>query len=426
MKELDRTGVFGLGPGSIDPISRLENTHVLFKEPKGPRSVYTTSIGHEQLFEKHVPPEYLQPMTSLRVLTKNGADFTVPTGKNYYMVDYQNLVSFWRNSLDHSGVNYEIIPDSVANEDIVVWEKDGLVSIDIEGGRYEFDSVIDATGTDAVISRKVEKKRVDENYIAEYVCLGTFKGTAPAGELALFFGPGGGTSWVNQSTEKGPNGEELIDIAFSGWGHKSQFANFKNGEGRQRLEILKDNVKEKDGFSVYDDHPIDITYGMIRSQRIPEPESDVVFPVGESAGAAKPVTGESFNRALYSGELALESIVDGKSPKEYYKDLNKRYKGHDIFLALTQLVMERQIKGETGLLMDEIQRLFNDSKNDQQFVNSMEDFIIKGKMPPRLFLKLLREPMCRDNLIKVASRVLTMKILGLKEEKNPVWAFPDI
>lgn len=426
MKELDRTGVFGLGPGSIEPIHKLDNAQILFKEPKGPRSVYTTSIGHENLFDRHVPPEFLQPMSSLRILTANGTDFTVPTGDNYYMVDYQNLISFWKKQLLDEKKPFEIIPDTVKNEDITVQENDGLVKVGIEGGYYEFESVVDATGIEAVVSTKVEKNRKNEDFIVEYVCLGTYPGVARESELSLAFGPGGGTSWANPSTEKGPNGEPVVDIAFSGWGRKSQFERLKNGEGRMRLDMLKDWIKEKEGFELHDDNPFEVSYGMIRSQKIPLPESDAVYPVGESAGAAKPLTGESFNRAMFSGMLATNAIEQDMSPHDYVLQLQKKYKGGDIFFALTKLKLERQLRGENGITMDALHRIFNQENISPSFVKSMEDFVIKGRLSPKLVFCLLKEPFYRDYILRVAAYTSSLKLLGPERQKFPEWSFPEI
>lgn len=428
MKEGSRVGIVGVGPGSIDVASSLPNTTVFRKAgARELRSVYTTSVGYEQLFDAHVPSEALSPMTSLRLITAQGSDFRVNTGPGYYMLDYPAVLAHWEERLNiSSNISVETLPAATRPEDIRVREKDGEVVLDVFGGRYEFDAVIDATGVPAILASQMETKRANEEYIVEYMYFGTFKGTMPEAEMTLIFGVAGGTSWANKSVYRGDQGEELIDIVFSGWGYNSFFDTFKNGEGRERLGHLARFLSGVPEIQIHDAAPVHVTTGMIRSQRIPTPTSKHIYPTGEAAGTAKPISGESFNRALRSGQLAAHAVTNEVSPAEYHRLLRKEWKGNDLLFAHALHVIENQVRNDQGGQIDAGYRLFQGNKIDERFVKQVEDFIIRGRLPLSLLIQLSRSPEFRKSMRSVLRHLGKVKLFGEERAINPRWSYAPL
>lgn len=421
--------VFGIGPGSIDPLKRIPDARGFWKEgPLELRSIYTTPVGYEQLFKDYIPADCLSPMQSMRVVTSKGADFTVPTGDNkYFMVNYPAAVQHWQSLIAANKNHIELLPKGIKGKDIKVQEVDGLIRIEIDGGRYEFDAVVDATGINAVISSQVEPKRENEDFLVEYVCFGTYKGTMKDGEMMLIIGPAGGTSWMNKSIYQTDTGEPLVDIVFSGWGWKSHFPRLLADEGKQRLGILTKFVSQQPGISLESTTPLDLTYGMIRSQPIPNLQSTAVFPTGEAAGVAKPITGESFNRALYSGHLATDAIMKGQSPQEYQRQTRKRWSGDDYFLALGAERIVNQRRNHLGELLGKIDDWRRQGKFTDKQVKDMETLVINGRFPISLLTLALTDRVTLKRIFTSAANLTALKVFGFDRiTDRSEWTFPPI
>ncbi len=416
-------GIFGLGPGTVIPAHELPNSTIFtLKGQPERRSIYTTNRGNEQKFNLHVPIAHRLPMDSIRVVSTRGTDFKVPTGDRYFMIDYPAVVNGW---LDKVRERILFLSPETAKQTTVREHPDG-VTVQIDGTEYEFDSVIDGTGIRAAVIRQVDLERANEDFAVQWICYGTFRGEAPEGEMIMVFGPGGGQSWINRSIYSRDQGEPLVDLAFSGWGYYSQFPRFISGDGRQRLDALREFATTIPGVYVGKDL-IDLTYGMIRSQPAPSPTSRKIFPVGEAVGIAKPKTGESFNRSLVSGELAKFAIENGLSPAHYHRMLRSRYKGDDFFFAVTLLSIDHQLEANVTRHVDALQRWFNTGILDQKAVDQFEEFLIDGRLSPRLLIKFFRDSAFRKSIMEALKYLIKIKI-GRNNHLNslPEYTYPDL
>lgn len=422
--------VFGLGPGTIEPVSSLPGTRLFVKE-KGPterRSVFTKTGGYENLFDRNVPEAAKIPMKEMRIITLRGTDFTVPLPANeYFMIDYESASTSWEQRVQQMGLPVTTFPANLSGHDMQVTESNDFVAVNIEGTKYEFNAaVIDGTGVPAHLATKVESRRKYEDFMSEFLCYGTYRGSIPEGQMILAFGPAGGTSWAAPSVYKDQNGEQLVDVVFSGLGYKSFFDRFTAGDGRERLDLLVQMLKKHPDITL-NDTPENVSYGLIRSQGIPKLESKLVYPVGEAAGAAKPLSGESFNRSLRSGKILVDSLVDGLSPEEYHQRLKKEWDRADqLALAHARLRIHDQRVNPIGRFMDFIGQRYEEKKFMSQDVADMEKLVIDGKMSPGLLLQLSRNRLLLNDLFKTSLMLAKIKALGIERTLDPEWSFPDI
>src|SRR5258708_30285589 len=92
-------GIFGVGPGSIAALTDADASHTTVFQRRASgfprRSTYTIASGYESLFESFVPEHMRMLMTSLRFVSDQGTDFTVPTNAPYYVIDFPAVMENW-------------------------------------------------------------------------------------------------------------------------------------------------------------------------------------------------------------------------------------------------------------------------------------------------------------------------------------------
>lgn len=385
-----RLGIIGVGPGTAAALEQANpaNTVVLQRDPRRGfplRSTYTIVSGYENLFDTLVPDNMRRAMSSLRIVSDKGTDFTIPTSAPYYMIDFPAVMKMWHERAKKRFPNIQTLPPDISRRDIHVSEEDGVAKVNIQGTVFEFGSVVDGTGNPALIASQIEPARIDENPFVEYIYGGTFKGEIPQGQIILAMGPGGGgTSWVNESIYSTP-GNPLVDACFSGWGYRSHFKRFKGEDGRNRLEHLRRFMNSVNGVHL-EEHPVDVYTGMIRSERPSLPLSATVYAVGEAGGIAGPMTGESFNRSLRSGQVASDTIANGGTPADYHREFFGPYKKDGILYSAGLKRQDAQRNGEGMKIVELMGEWDAAGLMDDKMFAAIEKFMLGGQFSP-LFLR---------------------------------------
>lgn len=295
--------VFGAGPAGLRTALTLKElgVDVWVVAPDSPppyRSVYSTC----QKGNHFLPEVGRRELPAIRCLTADGAEIIVsipPSGRRYFMVDYPKALSWLEEKAGQMGVRIEKLPPS-ALQTINVEKKNDSVWVGIEGEIIKGGRIVDATGVEAKISRLIDPRRRNEDFLAEYVFGGFFPQGSMPEELWLVFGPAAGTCWVAPGVNGG------IDVVYSAWGPYSGFSRFMK-EAPSRFEILIDFLRRR-GDIVVSNSPELYFRGMIRSQPTPPPLYPKLYGVGEAAGMAKPLSGDSFRIALEEGRNLAEAI----------------------------------------------------------------------------------------------------------------------
>lgn len=218
--------------------------------------------------------------------------------------------------------------------------------------------------------------------------------------------------------------EPLIDIVYSAWGWNSQFNRFLE-EADQRLDHLVSFAKNIDGVHVERDATIETTSGMMLSEGLFKPLSENVYPVGESAGVAKPKSGESFNRTLFSGRLTAQAIDQNLAPRDVYESLKKTWGNDHQFLAFTLARLRDQYKGNTSKLMDTMGKWHNQGIVDERFVKHMEQFIIHGVLSPHLLKRFLVNRPFLETVMNTIVAHARVRMFGIDSFPR-TWTLPNI
>lgn len=431
--EVKKVAVFGCGPSALSAANRLSDLgeEVTLIKPSDKehenRSVFSTTVGYPGLaVNEFCPAPFRKNVDGLRVLTSRGTDFSTNLGDGYFMVDYPGVISYSLNRLGETDTHLESVPRREL-KNIGVSQKNGVVEVKIDGGKSEFDYVVDGTGVPARIARSLDNTRSTENPLVEYVCGGWFPGHLDKDEIILIFGPSAGTSWLNNSVYKGKKGEDGLDIVYSAWGWESDFPKFVS-QGERRLAILADFCLGKEGIHVTDTLPQTTFNGMIRSQPLQSIRTDVLYPVGEAAAIAKPGSGESFNRSVASGVMVADAIHADESPESVGRNFNQFLRrGDSLFYSSTLARLNHQRTGEIGKAMDDIGNMFTRQGGVKpDAVKIIEDFVIRGKISPKLIINLLsRSPNFRNFMMQSVLNQAKMNLIGEYFVK-PEWCLPEI
>jgi hypothetical protein len=421
--------VLGVGPGSIAALEKLapENTTVIQRRPgRWPkRSTYTLVRGYQDLFKTHVPESMRLPLNQIRFITDQGTDFTHPSGNDYCMVDFPAVMGLWTKKVTERFPNLVTLPDYVAPRDVTAVEKDGGTTVYVLGTPFAADSVIDATGNQALIASKVEPRRRGENPLVEYVCGGTYRGEVPDGQMILVFGPGGGaTSWVNRSVYS-TDSEPLVDICLSGWGPRSHFFEFKYGDGEKRLRSLVRFMNQVPDIHV-DERAQDIYCGYIRSEKTPLPQSGTVFAVGEAGGVGRPFLGESFNRSMQSGDIAAKQILNGGTPADYHREFYSSRKGENILFRMAVNRVGQQQQGQGMRIVDELATWQEKELRNPEMVRGIERLLIEGRISPLILVRALTNPTLLNTLLHISKNVAVAKLRPSTRYDPNTYPYPQL
>lgn len=433
-KESQNIAVFGSGPSALsaaDNLSRLgANVTLITSEASNPdrRSVFSTTIGYPGLaVSEFCPEEFRKNVRRIRVITTQGTDFSGNLGLGYFMVDYPGVINYTLGRLV-GNVHFENLPRDEFKS-AQVSENNGVVEVLIDGGKQEFDFVVDGTGVKARLSRQADPQRKRENPLVQYVFGGWFPGRLREEELILVADPAGGTSWVNNSVYRDEFGKEGVDIVFSAWGWESDFQRFLS-EAKKRLNVLASFCVGRKGIDIESLDPASTFSGMIRAQPLKRVNSNCVYPVGEAASLAKPGFGESFNRALASGQLTAKAIFDKLPPSEVYQLFQKVLRsGDNLSYGITLSRLEYQKAGDLGRVIDMVGNILSRSNNgvvNQSTMNIIEQYVIHGRIHPNLLLNLfIHSEKFREFFIKT---LITHLKLSFNNDNSikPKWVLPEI
>jgi flavin-dependent dehydrogenase len=422
--------VFGSGPAGIAAaieLAKLGNSvtqYIPSGETPPRRSVYSTSKGPSAAaMEKYCLPEHRLPLNEMRVVTPR-TDFSVPMGGGFFMIDFPKFAQDWAWVIANDPrikVQERTLQELL---EMGIVEDDHRVEVTFTSGSQEYSAVIDATGVGQHIVRKAEKKPQENNPLVEYVYAGLYYGELKPEAMTLVWDPTGGTSWINPSVYRGPNGEPLIDIVYSAWGWNSYYPRFLK-EADRRLKTLVEFAKTIPGVRLRSDVPLEVVPGRIVSHPMYETSTKLVYPVGESLYVAKPTSGESFNRSLLSGSITAQGISTGMTPQQVRERMRSMYPNDDFLFALTLSRLRSQLENNTGGLMDRIGAWLRQGRANENFINDMEKFIIHGVTPPRLMMRFVTDPLFLQATIETIIAHLRVKIFGFSSIK-PYWTLADV
>lgn len=418
--ERGEIAIFGAGPAGLSCARNLlrQGLNVTIVQPEvntEPRSVYTTLIdGSADLW---FDPSLIKPLSFLRIITTHGVDFRVPTPLGaYFMLDNQRFVDGTAKDLQSQGVKMARFPWTTLRN-LGINEQENGVVVQIDGSRQKFDLVVDCTGIDASIVKKVDPLRQREDFLAEYVYGGAFRGEMDLDEMVIVVGPAGGTSWVCPSILPG-----FVDIVYSAGGPASRFKDLFLPTARSRLNKLVNFLYHQQGINIVADQASETYYGMIRSHPAPLTFSKRIFSVGESAGMARPMSGDSIRFALKGGELLAQAVKEGLDASRFQREWQRRWRP-DLFLALVLTRLSDQRNGDLGRKYQYLAALV--ASNDRRIVSDAEDLIIKGKINSRLVWLLMRDPSIRSFLVNFALKRMEIFIRGSHRVSIP-WTLPEV
>ena len=377
--------IFGQGPAGVSCAKNLleRGLKVTAFRPlvnRASRSVYTTSIEAAETLQ--YDPDSVRELSLFRVITTYGVDVRMKTPGSYFMVDNQAFIDQAAILLQGSGLEPIKLPKKTLKQ-IGIKEFRDKVEVQIDGAEKSFDFVVDCTGVDAEIVTKLDPTRLQKDFLAEYVYGGAFRGSMDQDELAIVVGPAGGTSWVCPSVIPG-----LIDVVFSAWGPASMFKSSFLPSARLRLQILKHFLANKPGINIESQKAEEIYCGMIRSHPTPKTSFNRIFAVGEAAGMARPMTGDSIRFALKGGELLAQAIDKGINASSFQKSWQRDW-NCDLFLAWALTRLPNQQNGELGKRERFLNQALDQNPN---LVKDAEDLIIRGITHPRLIWTLIQDP----------------------------------
>jgi len=406
--------VFGAGPAGLSSAMEIanagHNVEVITPETSRlPHSVYTTDrfVSPESV-QTFFRPESTRKLPIIRIITSNGTDFKIHLGPNnarYFMVDYPSTLDRVQKELsERRDIHFSPAPMEVLNSVQIEDHKSG-VTVLLDGQKNHFDLVVDATGVGGKVDETINPNH-EENFLAEYVYGGTFRGNFQDDEIILIFGPAGGTSWANPSIE----GNGFVDVVFSAWGPKRNFSEFLR-EARTRLDQLVGFLSGKPGIEIQSIVPEYVYSGLIRSQPTRVPSTQNVYAVGEAAGMAKPTSGDSIRRAIIAGRLLAESVKKGESPRQFHHRWRKTWKSDNFYLAGALARLSYQKRGKIGGTMDQTGIMLRESNTEDadKFVSQFEEYITDGKLNLGLLARLLSSKMFVLGLTATAIKQLELK-----------------
>lgn len=432
-KERLNIALFGKGTGGIACAhSLLEAGHdvtiftPMFSANNERRSVFSTEHGiYEDVMGVFCPVEFRKPISHIRIITHSGTDFSIPMGSEYFMVDYPSFVESWSTILSGNAHIHDAEQPKETLRDLQVWEDAHGAYVRLNGGFQQFDALVDSSGIGGTyISRVDTAYKKERDFLVEYVYAGNYPGHLDSNELILIWDTTGGTSWVNPSIYKGPHGEPMVDIVYSAWGWRSHFSRFTQ-EADARLQHLAHLVSQQSGVHIDRSTQIHTVAGMIRSQPGPPPTANYSYAVGEAAGIAKPKSGESFNRSLLHGVITAAAIQTGKRPHDVYKQMRIYWPNDEHFFSIVLARLRYQEQAQHARLMDQLGKMHANGTVTDHFIRGVEQFIIDGKLTPRLLMSLSKNPSMVQLMIETAYQQVRLKIFGIHAlQKN--WHLPGL
>lgn len=414
--------IFGAGPAglsSADQLARRGHNVTLVHPlaPISPRSIYTTYSSEQELIVP-LTPDLIRPLSLIRVITKNGTDFRVNTGSQpYYLVNNRVFLSKCEERLSRvPNITIEALPKRILSQVLITDSLKGS-QVTIEGNKKVYDAVLDCTGVGAEVVSKVDPRRKEEIWVGEYVYGGSFKGTLENPEMILVIGPAGGTSWVCPSIHQG-----FVDVVYSAWGPYKDFKPRFLPTAKNRLSRLLDFIQNFPGIKIESRLPDDIYAGVIRSQPALAPLVNSVFCLGESAGMAKPGSGDSWRYAFKAGRMVAQLIDNGGDARKFHDTWTKSW-NHSFFYAGVLARMPYQRKGELGGIFDCFGKWLEGA--DPNLVNQIEEWLIRNKFPLPLLIRTLTEPRTLRPLVEVVKKKLEISLLGVSA-KDLRWSLPEV
>ncbi|MBI2593140.1 hypothetical protein HYW44_00660 [Candidatus Daviesbacteria bacterium] len=414
--------IFGAGPAGLSSADQLAGRghNVTLVHPlatTGPRSIYTTYSSEQELIVP-LTPGRIRPLPLIRVITQNGTDFRVNTGSQpYYLVNNKVFLSECEERLSQiPNITIEALPKRVLSQALITDSLKGS-QVTIDGNKKVYDVVLDCTGVGAEVVSKVDPRRKEEVWLGEYVYGGSFKGTVEKPEMILVIGPAGGTSWVCPNIHPG-----FVDVVYSAWGPYKDFKPRFLPTAKDRLSRLLDFIQNFPGIEIESRLPDDIYAGVIRSQPASAPLVNSVFCLGESAGMAKPGSGDSWRYAFKAGRMVAELIDKGGDARKFHEIWTTSW-NHGFFYAGVLARMPYQRKGELGGTFDCFGKWLEDA--DPNLVKQIEEWLIGNKPPLSLLIRTLIEPRTRRSLLEAVKKKLEISFLGVPA-KDLEWSLPEV
>lgn len=213
----------------------------------------------------------------------------------------------------------------------------------------------------------------------------------------------------------------FVDIVYSAWGPASKFNGLFLPTAKLRLARLQNFLQYQDGVDITADYADEIYCGMIRSHPAPDTFLKRTFSVGESAGMARPMTGDSFRFALKGGELLAQAVKKGLDASRFQKKWQELWRS-DLYLSWALARLADQQNGDLGRKEQYLSTLF---VNNDHLVKDAEDLIIRGKIRPRLILSLVKNFSIRSFLANLTLKRWEIFTKGSSGVSIP-WTLPKV
>jgi flavin-dependent dehydrogenase len=382
------------------------------------RSVYSRGLQHSwgEIFS----PGNLRTVPFLRAITIKGTDFTLAGDGSYSMVDYPATLARLKDQLPPS-VTLKTFPSLLLETAEYVEDKTGVLAR-IDGSSQRYDYVIDATGPKAAVCRQVDKDRMAENPLVEYIYGGKFKGYIEDDAMILVFGPAGGTCWVCPSIDK-----DYVDIVFSAWGWENHWEDFLETADR-RLEILTDFIKDKKGVQLDGLDPELLFSGFIRSDCIDKPHSYSVYGIGEAGATANPLTGDSLRSAVKSGKMiaANLSLDNPQLPAEFDARMRKETRKSGFLEGSAYARLGYQKSGNLGELVDMFGKALEEGDSSDVIKKAGEDLLVEGKFNPCLLPFILKHYKLLNYVLRSLHLEIMFRSFGKENVIQPHNALPSV
>ena len=399
MSERFSVAIFGDGPAGLSCAHNLSkrgfNTIDVYgpeRRDKSHRSIYSTDRILDAESTTLIPSEVRKPLSGIRVLTKT-SDVRFDNAEGYFMIDYHRLLEKLGDLVEQDASPKVIrYPMSVLNGARVDEEREH-VNVWLDCELKEYDYLVDATGVEAKIIKKVDSLRKDENHLAEYLYGGVYDGALERDDMILVIGPSGGTCYVCPSVCPGK-----VDAVFTAYGYKSNFRQFLS-EGKYRLRALVDFIKDKHGIFLQRQFPEDIFSGIIRNQPVNKVLSERVYALGDSAGMAKPGTSQLIDRTIIMSSLLADELSRGNSPQDYLKHWRNQFKFDSFFFAGVLERLKEQRSNDLGGTFDAMAEAVRNKKGLLGF-KDLEEFFVDGKINHRFLLWMVSQPMVRSGMFR--------------------------
>lgn len=249
--------------------------------------------------------------------------------------------------------------------------EEGIVKVKTSNGAFKTKIIVDASGSDAVVSSDLGVpdrnslllmcyflRIYQKNALNNYNCLTFSYGSHQSDKIGVMSG-------------LYPNSDKFFDIGIGNF--------LKMGESKKKMEskikkqivnlwkfyqkhgIIKKNIKINFSKNFY---------GGIRVNQRRHIVGNNIIVVGDAAGQGSPITGEGLRTGLYYGTKAARVIIKAIYKNDYSKKTLKEYskicKDKPLFGYTYGMIIQRAIR--TGLVSDKpLQKLHELHKKNESF-----------------------------------------------------------